>query len=70
MKYTIEVLSKLRRDHLGAASALELQMAEMLDPNTEAAIDRIRQHRLHAEELHRAILVLQSSNVVNIEDAR
>jgi hypothetical protein len=69
VKHAIELLQKHRRDHIATANALERKMGEMLDPNTEAAIDRIRQHRLLAEELQRAIVTLNSSTATNIEDA-
>ena len=67
MNYSIQILEVRRRDHIATANALELRIGEMLDPNSEAAIDRVRTHRLHAEELARAILLLRQSNVVNIE---
>jgi hypothetical protein len=70
MKYPIEILQQRRRDHIATANALELKMADMLDPNTDAAIDNVRKHRLKAEELQRAIIVLDRNNVTNIEDAR
>lgn len=70
MKYAIEILDKQRRDHLATANAIELRMAKMLDPHTEATADTVRKHRLQAEELQKAIAVLGSSDVVNIEDVR
>lgn len=71
MKYAIAVLEKHRRDLLATANAAELKMAEMLDPHTEATIDQIRSHRLHAEELQRSIAILNAnSDVVSIEDVR
>jgi len=70
MKYAIDLLDKCRRDHIATANALELKMGEMLDPHTEASIDRVRKHRLQAEELARAVAVLKASGVVSIEDVR
>lgn len=71
MKYTIAVLAKHRRDLIATANARELKMGEMLDPHTEAAIDEVRLYRLRAEELQRAIAVLEASgDVVSIEDVR
>ncbi len=70
MNYAIQILQKHRRDHIATANALELQMAKMLEPNTEATVDKVREYRLKAEGLQRAIAVLEQSNIVNIEDVR
>lgn len=67
MNYPIEILTKLWRDHIATANAMELRMGKMLDPDSEAAVDRVRTHRLKAEELGRAISLLEQSNVVNIK---
>lgn len=70
MRYAVELLEKRRRDHLATANALELKMGEMLEPNTEASVDVIRGHRVRAEELKRAVAVLNASDVVSIEDVK
>lgn len=70
MKYSIDLLQRQANDHLATANAIELRMGRMLEPRTEAAVDVVRKHRLRAEELRRAIAILKSSNIENIEDLR
>lgn len=70
MKYTIDVLRGHRRDLLATANELELRMGRMLDPHTEAAIDQIRTYRVRAEEIGRAIALLEQSNILNMEPSR
>ena len=70
MQYVKTILNKHRRDLLATANAAELKLAEILDPHTEATVDQIRLYRVRAEEIARAIAILEQSDVVSIEDVR
>lgn len=71
MEYTITLLAKHRRDLIATANELEMRMGKMLDPHTEATVDKVRQHRLRAEEIQRAIAILEKNDgVVSIEDVK